>query len=392
PLQLSIGQKVENPKLRYSPKFHFPQQRLDDLPQLLYTGHSRNNLQLAIGNNGTFGTLGQSIPDPFNPGHPIQSCIHPKNSDLVYLWVGAFWIGAVVGRDTVVSTANEDFYELTEFWSLPDSAGKFKYASIDRNSDKFDEDKLAFSEEDIITEYYDTVTNPALVVRDFFDQSSHQPLQIRVDQRSMAWSYSYAEDFILFDYQVTNIGDNSLKNVYMGIYVDGDAWHISKNDPTGWNDDMVGFYRTHPAPDGCGYEDTLNIAWHADSDGDPSDDGSWNGMSVRSVLGMMVVRTPSEDLGYSFNWWITNYGDAARDFGPRKAPALGDPYRNFGARMGTPEGDRNKYYVMRHNEFDYDLLSVALDHTAEGFLAPPIDALDYAYGFDTRYLLSFGPF
>ena len=387
---IATAQRLENPKFKYSQKKYISQHSLE-LPLLEYAAHSRGNLQLAIGNNGTFGTLGQGIPDPFAPGHTIQSCVHPKNSDLVYLWVGAFWIGAVVGRDTVVSTANEDFYELNEFWSLPGKAGGFKYASIDRTSSLYDENEEAFSEEDIITEYYDTVTSPSLVSNDPFDGASHQPLQIKVNQRSMAWSYSYAEDFVLFDYKVTNIGNNSLKNVYMGIYVDGDAWHASRNDPSGWNDDQVGFYRTHPAPEGCGYIDTVNIAWHADNDGDPSD-GNWAGTSVRSVLGTMVVRTPTEKLDYSFNWWITNYGDPARDYGPRKAPAPGDPYRNFGARMGTPRGDKNKYYVMRHDEFDYDLLTVALNHSAEGFLPPPVDALDYAYGFDTRYLLSFGPF
>jgi hypothetical protein len=106
----------------------------------------------------------------------------------------------------------------------------------------------------------------------------------------------------------------------------------------------------------------------------------------------MVVRTPAEKLDYSFNWWITNYGDASQDFGPRRAPKPGDPFRNFGARQGTPEGDRNKYYVMRHPEFDYDLLTVAVDHSLEGYLPPPQDALRFAYGYDLRYLLSFGPF
>ena len=391
-LEFSFSQGVTNPKLKYTQKYFNSRHRLDDLPQLAYTAHNRGNLQVAIANNGTFGTLGQTIPDPFAPGHPIASCVHPKNSDLVYLWVGAFWIGAIVGRDTVVSTANEDFYELTEFWPLPpDTLGNFKYGSIDPNSVKYDSNIAAFSEEDIITEYYDTVTNRALLNLDPFDQASHQPLQIKVNQRSMAWSYSYAEDFVLFDYQVTNIGDVPLKNVYMGIYVDGDAWHVSRNNPEGWNDDMVGFYRTHPAPGGCDFVDTLNIAWHADADGDPAI-GAWDNMSVKSVLATMVVRTPSEELDYSFNWWITNYGDAAQDFGPRKAPAPGDPFRDFGARLGTPEGDRNKYYVMRHEEFDYDLLTMALNHSAEGYLPPPKDALIFVYGYDLRYLLSFGPF
>ncbi|HEX2896676.1 MAG TPA: hypothetical protein VHP63_01320 [candidate division Zixibacteria bacterium] len=355
-----------------------------------FTAHNRGNLQLVIGNNGTFGSLGEPITDPFTE-QIIPSCIYPKNSDLVYLYVGAFWIGAVAGRDTVVSTADEDFYENREFWPLPGSPGKFKYGSIDRNSSKYDSGLVAFSEEDIVTEYYDTLTNSALVQLDRYDHKPHQPLGIKVNQRSMAWSYSYAQDFVLFDYTVTNIGDERLRNVFMGIYMDGDAWHVSKNDPSGWNDDMVGFYRTHPAPGGCEYLDTLNIAWHADADGDPSN-GFWDDMSVRGVLGAMVVRTPTDELKYSYNWWITNYSDIAADFGPRRAPTPGDPYRYFGPRMGTPEGDRNKYYVLRHDEFDYDLLTVALDHTNEGYLSPPQDAMVYATGWDTRYMLSFGPF
>jgi len=379
-----------NPKLKRARKFFQNSQRTDEKPQIEYTAHNRGNLQLAIANNGTFGTEGQTIPDPFT-GQAIPSCIHPKNSDLVYLWVGAFWIGAVVGRDTLVSTADEDYYVNKEFWPLPGELGKFQYASIDRNSPNYNEKIKAFSEQDIITEYYDTVTNPGLVPSDYYDQSPHKPLYIKVDQRSMAWSYSYSEDFILFDYKVTNIGDKPLKNVYMGVYVDGDAWHTSRNGPEGWDDDMVGFYRTHQAPEGCGFVDTLNIAWHADNDGDP-ESGSWDYRSVRSVLGTMVVRTPAEKLDYSFNWWITNYGDASKDFGPRKAPTPTDPYRYFGPRMGTPQGDKNKYYALRHDEFDYDLLTVALDHTAEGYLPPPDNALDIADGFDTRYLLSFGPF
>ena len=385
-----IARDTINPKLKYSKKFITDSQRGVELPKIEYTAHNRGNIQLAIANNGTFGTLGQTITDPLTGG-AIPSCVHPKNSDLVYLWVGALWIGAIVGRDTLVSTANEDYYQNLEFWALPGQLGEFEYRSMDINSIYYDPERLGFSEQDIICQYFDTVTNSALISPDQFDQTRHKPLGLRIDQRSMAWSYSYAEDFVLFDYKVTNIGTDVLRQVYMGIYVDGDAFHISRNDPTGWNDDMVGFYRTHPAPEGCNFVDTLNMAWHADNDGDP-DGGLWDSRSVKSVLATMVVRTPSDSLEYSFNWWITNYGNAAADFGPRKLPAPNDPFRSFGARLGTPLGDKNKYYVLRHQEFDYDLLTVALDHTGEGYIRPPADALVYASGYDTRYILSFGPF
>jgi hypothetical protein len=358
------------------------------LPVVEYAAHDRGNMQLAIANNGTFGTYGESIIDPFT-GLQIPSCVYPRNSDLVYLWVGAFWIGAIVGRDTLVSVGTDDFYDTEEFWPDVKPFGDIKVESIDPNDPHYD--AAARSEQDIIAEYTDTVTNPALVSRDNTDGRNHIPLHIKVTQRTMAWSYSYADDFILFDYAIQNIGAKRLRKVYMGIWVDGDVWHVTRNGPEGWNDDITGFLRTSPAPDRCGRIDTVNIAYHADNDGDPVG-SSWDYRSVPHVVGTRIVRTPSDSLAYSFNWWIINYSDPARDFGPRRLNTATDPFRSFGSRLGTPEGDRNKYYVLSHPEFDYDLLFTAVDHTAEGFLPPPQFADVYASGYDTRYLLSFGPF
>ena len=352
---------------------------------IVYTAHNRGNIQLAIANNGTFGTLGGTIPDPFT-GESIPSCIYPKGSDIVYLWVAAVWIGAVVQRDTLVSCANEDWYRTLEFWP----STNFVYKSMDINSPFYDPD--AYSEQDILCEYTDTVTSPNLVERDPTDNRPHKPLNVKVTQRSMAWSYSYADDFILFDYQVQNIGEKDLKDVYIGIYVDGDAFHITRYGGAGWNDDIVGFYRTHPAPEGCGFIDTIDIAYTADNDGDPDESGQWDYRSPRSAVGVRVVRTPSTSLRYSFNWWIMNYTDPTRDFGPRRQGTADDPYRYFGSRLGTPEGDRNKYYVLSHEEFDYDLMFTAINHSQEGWLPPPPNADSIASGWDTRYLLSFGPF
>ncbi len=356
-----------------------------------YTAHNRGNIQLAIANNGTFGTLGGSIADPFT-GESIPSCIYPKNSDLVYLWVAAIWIGAVVGRDTLVSTGSEDFYENEEFWPEVEPfkpKGGFTYKSIDPNSQFYDED--AYSEQDIICEYMDTLSDPGIVHWDDYDNRQHIPLGVKIYQRSMAWSFSYADDFILFDYQVENIGTRDLKNVYLGIYADGDVWHTSNQNEGHWTDDMVGFYRTHPAPEGCGFIDTINVAYHFDNDGDPVN-GAWDEKSPRGAVGARVVRTPAKELKYSYNWWITNYSNSALDFGPRTLDSPEDPYRNFGPRMGSPEGDKNKYYILRHEEFDYDLLFTALDHSQVGYAPPPEQAEDFANGYDVRYLLSFGPF
>ncbi|MBD3257080.1 hypothetical protein GF377_01510 [candidate division GN15 bacterium] len=384
---------ISNLKQDAADRWH--QQSSQALPRIFYTAHSRGNIRLALANNGTFGTFGQAIADPFT-GEQIPSCEYPRNSDLVYLWVGAFWIGAVIDRDTVVSCGSEDFYETAEFWpEVPELGGRFKYGSIDIASDLYDPNVDAYSEEDIFCTYYDTLTNEGLVGRDESDARGHVPLGIQIDQRSMAWSYEYADDFILFDYVIRNISNKRLRKLYIGIWVDGDAFHVTRNDQTGWQDDIVGFRRYYPAPEECGFIDTINIAYHADNDGDPDPRDApvdWDYRSCRSVLGTRVVRTPSDSLELSFNWWITNYSNAALDFGPRKRGTADDPFRSLGSRLGTPEGDRSKYYVMSHGEFDYDLLTTAVPQTDSGWLPPPPQAEEFAEGFDTRYLLSFGPF
>ncbi|HDL01500.1 MAG TPA: hypothetical protein ENH23_04630, partial [candidate division Zixibacteria bacterium] len=380
----SLYTRELNPKLDSFDKSHHTTLSTVD-PLIYYAVHNRGNIQLAIANNGTFGSYGGIVNDVFT-GEPVQSCIYPKNSNIVYLWVGALWIGAVVGRDTLVSCGTEDWYTVQEFWPAPRDS--FELLSIDESSPNYSKD--AYSEEDILCTYYDTVTDVNFTNIDL-DGAIHKPLYLKVTQRSMAWSYEYADDFILFDLQIENIGQNKLEEVYMGIFVDGDAWHTSNQGPGGWNDDIVGFKKEFPAPEGHGFIDTVNIAYNADNDGDPSG-GKWDEKSPRSVVGTRVIRTPSDSLNYSFNWWRIDYGVPSQDFGPRKIGTPDDPFRKMGERLGTPVGDKNKYYVLRHKEFDYDLLFTAVDHTTDGYLPPPPNADIYSSGFDTRYLLSFGPF
>ncbi len=362
---------------------------------VFHAAHNRGNIQLAIANNGTFGTFGQSIPDPFS-GETIPSCEYPRNTDNVYLWVGAFWIGAIVGHDTLVSCGSEDFYQTDEFWpEEPELGGEFEYSSIDKDSKLYSPDRKAFSEEDIYCEYYDTTTSAAKVGQDETDRRPHVPLGLKITQRSMAWSYDYADDFILFDYKIQNIGHERLRKVFIGIWVDGDAFHISRYGAVGWTDDIVGFYPSHPAPEGCGFVDTVNIAYHGDNDGDPIPEDApadWDFASAKSIVGTRVVRTPSDSLEYSFNWWIIDYSDVSRDFGPRRQGTLNNPLRLFDGRLGTPAGDRAKYYMMSNPEFDYDLFWTAVDQSFDGWLPPPIQADEFATGWDCRYLLSFGPF
>ncbi len=362
-----------------------------DRPYTELAVHNAGNVWLTVSNFGVFGTGPLSSPiDPLT-GQEAPSCIYPAGSNFQHLYVGSFWVGAVVGRDTLVSIGIDDYYGVLEFWPDPEPQGVIQRSSINVTSPYYHEN--AISELDIIAHYTDTLTNPTFVSIDDTDGRPHVPLDIEVTQRSYSWSYDYADDFILFDYSIKNIGRKTLNQVYMAIYIDGDVHHTSNSGPEGYTDDLCGFRRTFPSQMGCGYFDTIDVAYIMDNDGDPSEEGGdFGNESARSLAGVRLVRTPSDSLKYFFNWWATDYGSAARDFGPRLAGTELDPFRDMNGILGTPHGDANKYYVMRHDEFDYDQIFTGRDNTSDGWLPRPFNSVDIANGYDERYILSFGPF
>jgi hypothetical protein len=361
-------------------------------PEYAIVTHNIGKIALAVTNKGVFGDgfTGQTgIRDSFT-GELVPSCEYPKGSNTRYLFAGAFWIGAVVGRDTLVSVGADGWSSQQEFnpESEENGGGMKLRSTIDPAKPEY---IGAVSEQDFICTYYDTCVNcPGGGELDYLDQRAHQPLHIQVDQASYAWSYEYAEDFVLFDYGITNIGDERLRRVFMGLYVDADVHHNVINGQIGAQDDICGFVHGLPAfylPDICAADEPLNIAWISDND---ADENGPPGTQVPHVTGMRVVRTPSDSLEISFNWWISN-ASPALDFGPQTR----QKYRDYGTGgSGTPEGDRNKYHVLSNGEFDYDQIFTADIGALDPVWLPPNPnvAVDLSNGYDTRYLLSFGPF
>ncbi|MFH2049529.1 MAG: hypothetical protein ABIJ12_08785 [bacterium] len=358
--------------------------------------HRIGRIELAVANNGTFGIYynqGEAV-DWFTGELINHSCQYPKGSEVSYLYGGAFWISAIVGRDTLVSVGADGWQQAYEMFSDQAPFGEMKFRSIS------DPDKPAYidavSEEDYISVYTDTFQNG--IEPDFFGRQ-HIPLNIEITQSSYAWSYSYAEDFVLFDYKIKNIGQSSLNEVYMGIYVDCMICFNCLNDNAGFIDDHTGFLHTYPGNyGGCEYIDTVNMAWIADDDGDYErihTDGQKH--PCPHVAAARIVRTPSTSLDVSYNWWIGN-GNPNLDFGPRERSGVGrrkENFRNFGTGgLGTPEGDANKYYVMSNQEFDYNQIYTNTIQPNDTLWSYPNQdlAAEFSDGYDTRFLLSFGPF
>jgi hypothetical protein len=353
--------------------------------------HKVGNILLSVTNYGIFGNQNEAIIDP-ETNQLAPSCEYPAGSGIEYLFQGALWVGAIVNEDTLVTTGHDGWQHVFEMFPTScDDGGHIVKRSTRKTDDAYSPD--AISEADYIAVYTDTLTDQSYVAPNPDDGRPHIPLGIEITQKSYSWSYSYAEDFVLFDFLIKNIGTSDLRKLYIGVYIDADVYHPTNSG--GFTDDICGFRRTYPSPVGCTsnpIEDTINVAWIADNDGDPESIGGSRAFTDRSpiaVTGTRVVRTPNPDLKYSFNWWVSN-GNAAQDWGPVRA----ENNRDLGTGgLGTPAGDPNKYFFMSNNEFDYDELWSAINFTADGWL-PPISGLaaDLADGYDTRYLLSFGPF
>ncbi len=361
-------------------------------PAYCIASHDIGKINLSVNNNGTFGDgyTASGSQDCFTD-ELVRSCEFPKGSNSTYLFTGVFWIGAVSGRDTLVSTGADGWStSAREFHPEEAPLGNMIFRStIDPAKPEFDG---AISEQDYIAVYYDTCTNCAGLSNDEVEGRNHRPLHIEVTQRSFSWSYAYAEDIVLFDYAIRNIGNERLRRVFMGVYVDADIHPLSVDGDPGAQDDIAGFNEKLPAtylPVYCEADsDVVNLAWTADNDGGL--DGPVTEPATPHITATRIVRTPSDSLEVSFNWWISN-GNPSLDFGPQTH----EKFRDLGhGGTGTPTGDRNKYHLMSNGEFDYDQVRISsIDQLDSVWLPPPPDrADDWTDGLDTRYLLSFGPF
>ncbi|MBU0984509.1 MAG: hypothetical protein KKA42_11600, partial [candidate division Zixibacteria bacterium] len=229
-----------------------PPVALAEPPAYEVAAHNVGKIVLAVTNNGTFGDAysgtgcgGNSgaCNDVFT-GETVASCEYPKGSNTKYLFAGALWVGAVVGRDTLVSVGATGWRGGQEFHPDVLPLGRMLYRSTINPAKS--EYEGAISEQDFIAVYYDTCTNCPGIENDVIDLRGHHPLGIEVTQRSFAWSYAYAEDFVLMDFAIKNIGQDRLRDTYLGIYVDADIFPLAQ----GWEgsqDDLCGFLEKIPA-------------------------------------------------------------------------------------------------------------------------------------------------
>lgn len=381
--------------------------------------HDQGKMWMNITNYGYFGNEGPgqdgTLRNPCPPRNWAPQCEFPGGSGQQYLYRAALWVGSLIveeGYETKrVSVGFDGWFDVKEMYPGASSSDGIRERSTRPGYSNclgvLVSDSSAVSDQDFIATYSDTLKDPFWVAPDN-DGTLHRPLGVKITQTTYSFTQAFAEDFILIDYEFENIAANFLKNLYIGLYVDSDVGPGYEN--LHHTDDICGFrqFASERMPDGRVMQVPIDIAYIADNDG--RSPGVISGpFNCPHVSGTRVIRGPNPRLETSFNWWISN-GDVSLDYGPswQSHCAGSDTTMRWTKLYGTPVGDEQKYQVLSDGEFDFDQVMVdrvtevppqvvtdpitRQTHTEDWCNEDPSpNAPDIQNGYDTRYLISWGP-
>ncbi len=221
----------------------------------------------------------------------------PAGSGNEYLWCAGLWVGGVLLGERLVSTGQyateiraqdnpeDTIYEaiggsLVRPVGYDDASGR-RYPEPSYNDDEdtgdeqvdeeilngYDDDEDGLLEEDfgqignqmMVTTLYD---NTRLALESFPD---HTPLNIKVVQEAFAWENDQVDDFIGFQYTITNVGVTDINNIYIGFFADPDIG--PRNAGSTASDDMAGSYSgSVKASDGSWVPVEVGFMWDAAED------------------------------------------------------------------------------------------------------------------------------
>ena len=293
---------------------------------------------------------------------------YPAGSSSEYLYAAGLWVGGIKGNDTLVSHAFDYVAPIPELLpgSCPDGAIRFQSDIAD-------------------IEYIYSATDTALafdtLYRCYFgDCRDWYPLGISVTAHSYRWVSPPYDNMTIVAYTVKNIDTLPLEQGWVGIYADCD---IGSRDSITVADDVSGFI--DGAVDGKGSWVDLNLGYSMDMDGDPGLSG-FTSHSTTGAFGVQVLGLSSPDHRVNFNWWTDSETETLKTAPRRNEASL----RDLGGSFAIAYGDSNKYYLMSHEELDYNQVEAGFDHP--GWLDQKASGTAAAEGGDTRFLISAGPF
>jgi hypothetical protein len=309
--------------------------------------HNVGQLELHVPNWGMFG----SLPGAGTPFSDAPSAEWPAGSGVEHLFVGGLWIGALDGGVPKVSTAAYAFeFRPTAdpvdivYRSSEGAPGGNRLPSPDADDDgdgAIDEDPLDGHDNDndgMIDEDYAAISDQMFSCWYTDDQPvatevypEHAPMHLMVRERSYQWDHPDYDDFVGFDYEITNTGSDVLEDVCIGFFLDGDVGNRTR--PAYWADDATAFERQ---PLICTDEGPVSFdyGYIYDADGD--------GGAATGYFGVVILDHPTDPTG---------------EYAPSRVGAT--TYRRFNGTGpfdagGDPTNDFERYEAMSSQSIQRD--------------------------------------
>ncbi len=365
--------------------------------------HTNGKLVLATGWIGSMGGLTRpqfSEWDCFTGERLIYKYSEfPKGSDIGLSNAVYSWFGGVKGSDTLVTQSNygELFSDIN--YSIQSNIEDHVLFSEDAISE-LETNSTGFDTSDVIATYFPYYT---------YDTRQHKPLGLELKKSSYSWSYSYTEDFVLFELSVKNISSNPIKDFYYTFNAYEGSGYSPLLDVDG-KDDIIGFLQNYTLDNACPIDDKLNMMWIADGDGDPYEgqflrkltkiNGNYfrSATSVAGVFHLTDYSNVAIGIRTSYNWWASSSEDDKWFMPMRHTNSV----QSYNKSSSHPFGDNLRYAIMSNNEIDYDQIYTASITQYDSVWQYPNQkyATDISDGFSpvsqqlnhTHHLISVGPF
>ena len=234
---------------------------------------SVGNIAITVTN---FGVVGNGLNLWPTTGFRQPSMEYPRGSGIEHLFSGGLWVGAMTADGIRVTTGAVDIGSITpgkQYQGFEFTTGiNSKVIEKSTLPDSRFYDPYAVSHQDFIADFTDSNTiNPVNNQLIF----NHSPIHITVHMETYAFNYSFADNFVIFNYWIKNVSGNSLDSVYVGLYSD----LVVRN----WNLTPSTVGTPYYNKGGLGYIDTLNgeylnLAYAYDFNGDGGNADSYGGV------------------------------------------------------------------------------------------------------------------
>lgn len=210
------------------------------------------NIAITISNYGVFGHGFRLWPQQ-------PSMQYPRGSGIEHCFVGGLWVGALTPNGIRVTTGAVDVP------SLRSVAEGFEFTTgtdsrvVERSSlpDSRFFSPSAISHQDFIADFTDVnTTNPN---QNNEPIPNHSPLGINVHLETYVFNFSFADNFVIFNYWIKNVSGAALDSVHVALWADLVVRNTNITPPFG-----APFFDKG----GLGYIDSVHMAYAYDYNGD----------------------------------------------------------------------------------------------------------------------------